>query len=125
MVIYNCDICNYTTIRKNQYQRHLNTKKHHKNAIISGNECSINEGKKKSLLRCPFCNNTFSTNTLFAQHLHDNHLTELNSVKTQNDNIYCENNINELKKITQSNTIVTQNEPTKNYVCEFCNKDFK
>lgn len=125
MVIYNCDICNYTTIRKNQYQRHLNTKKHHKNAILSGNECSINEGKKKALLRCPFCNNTFSTNTLFAQHLHDNHLTELNSVKTQNGNIYCKNNINELKNITQSNTIVTQNEPTKNYVCEFCNKDFK
>ena len=124
MVIYNCDICNYTTIRKNQYQRHLNTKKHNRNMILSGEECSLNDGQKV-LLKCPFCNDTFNTNTMFAQHLHDNHLMELNSVNPQNKNICFENNINELKTVTQSNTIVTQNEPTKNYVCEFCNKDFK
>ena len=43
MVLYNCDICNYSTIRKNQYQRHLNTKKHLKKICIGGNKVVDNK----------------------------------------------------------------------------------
>ena len=34
MVIYNCEMCNFNTKYKNDYNRHLNTKKHKNNQDI-------------------------------------------------------------------------------------------
>ena len=76
MVLYNCDICNYSTIRKNQYQRHLNTKKHLKKICIGGNKVVDNKSENM-YLKCPFCNKVFNQNTLLAKHLTDLHIEEL------------------------------------------------
>ena len=124
MVIYNCDICDYTTIRKNQYQRHLNTKKHHKK-MISSNNINLNSDKKEAILKCPFCSQIFKENSILAQHLHDVHINDLSLLsKGSNNDLFVDNCNNELKQVTQSNTIVTQNVQNR-YVCEFFNIDFK
>ena len=77
MVNYECKICNYLTIRKNQYHRHLNTKKHIEK------EKTINELKKKNMkkmssechpnvnpsLICPNCGKVFSSRQSKSRHI--------------------------------------------------------
>ena len=124
MVIYKCDICDYSTIRKNQYYRHLSTKKHNKK-LFSSNNTYLNSNKKTEILKCPFCSQIFTENNIMAQHLHDFHIDDLSLLsKETNKSLFVDNYHNELKQVTQSNTKVTQNVSNK-YVCEFCNKNFK
>ena len=49
MVLYECNICNYNTIRKNQYNRHLLTKKHitNKQKLNITNNLDINLKQSK------------------------------------------------------------------------------
>ena len=116
MVIYKCDICDYSTIRKNQYHRHLSTKKHNKK-IFSSNNTYLNSNKKTEILKCPFCSQIFTENNIMAQHLHDFHIDDLSLLsKGTKKSLFVDNYHNELKQVTQSNT---------KYVCEFCNKNFK
>lgn len=77
MVNYECNICNYSTIRKNQYQRHLKTKKHIDkeksiNSITLQNkkkmssECHPNVNRK---FFCPYCDKTFSSRQSKSRHM--------------------------------------------------------
>lgn len=141
MVLYNCEICNYNTIRRNQYQRHLSTKKHIKNVSLYGDKSniSISNSNLKLSFKCPLCSKIYERNTLLVQHLQDVHIKELSCPEKssimdntlQEDICHITNNEtttnydNESMSVTQSNTKVTQNVEQKNYVCEFCGKDFK
>ena len=100
MVLYNCDICNYSTIRKNQYQRHLNTKKHLKKVCDNGisDDNKKPKGIEKISLKCPFCSKIFNKNTLLAQHLTDFHIKELTiSENSSSDDIHVNDNIHKSK----------------------------
>ena len=50
MPIYKCELCNIKTKQKNDYNRHLNTKKHLKNIdLLIGNDTIYNYGLLKSI----------------------------------------------------------------------------
>ena len=94
MVLYECEICSYTTIRKNQYQRHLMTKKHITRCEMSNtnnnNEYSNkeNEPHKKFDFKCG-CGKEFSREDNFIRHCKH----------------YCNYN-------------------KKKFTCQFCNKSY-
>lgn len=72
MVLYECEICSYNTIRKNQYQRHLMTKKHitRVEKINSENKFeNSTEGIEplKEEFKC-ICGKSFSREDNFARH---------------------------------------------------------
>ena len=52
MFKYKCDICNYNTIRKSQYERHVITSKHQ--ALVKNNHILV-----KDELKCSNCNKTY------------------------------------------------------------------
>ena len=73
MVLYECDICNYNTIRKNQYQRHLMTKKHIANMESHGKDIDTNSmnNKNEPHTKCDFvcsCGKTFSREDNYIRH---------------------------------------------------------
>ena len=68
MVLYECKICNYNTIRKNQYNRHLNTKKHLKISSFNLNSCN-----QTITQFCPLCNVDFNKSNLLVKHLQEFH----------------------------------------------------
>lgn len=144
MVFYNCSICGYNTIRKNQYQRHLNTKKHLQN-IESNNKKNLDINCNQIVFNCPYCDITFNDNNLLFSHLTSSHMCELTgnqkSSFIDNTMMVSDENITQFvvnptkvvknKVVTQSNTKVTQSnikvtqQVTQEYICEFCNKKFK
>jgi len=85
MPIYECDYCNYNTLIKTHYNKHLNTKKHLKNMsklddiLIkkisnskSDSKMNTNEHKLcKSELMCKYCNKFF--NTIPSRRRHELH----------------------------------------------------
>ena len=95
MVVYECKLCNYTTIRKNQYQRHLTTKKHITNSEIYG----TNED-----------NNFISSGNNFIEPHKKTFLCNCGKKFTREDNFirhckyYC------------------QNKTEKKNICKFCGK---
>ena len=87
MVCYKCDLCNFITYLKGNYNQHLNTRKHKVNVdnslipmVMSTNEhkmstnehkMSTNEHKmstKKLKYSCDFCDDTFSTKANKRRH---------------------------------------------------------
>ena len=77
MVYYECKICDYETIRKNQYHRHLNTKKHIENEKGINRNQNIEETKMSSechpnVIRafvCPNCGKIFSSRQSKSRHI--------------------------------------------------------
>ena len=61
--IFNCKICNYTGKRLSQYERHLQTKKHLKQAMIT------NDNKKvpKNIYSCE-CGKIYKYNSGYSRH---------------------------------------------------------
>jgi hypothetical protein len=119
---YYCSICNFTTNLKNNYQRHIKTKKHMKNDIESGvnyddqtqNETISNTNTKLS-----------NTNTKLSNtnHQNDQKISNTNT-KLSNTNTKLSNTDVTLGNIheTQSNNNKICN--TLNYICKYCNKEF-
>ena len=82
---------------------------------------------------------SYERNTLLVQHLQEYHIKELSCSEESslddkafkedicdiNNKNYNTEYDNKTFSVTQSNTKVTQNVEQKNYVCEFCGKDFK
>ena len=67
MVLYRCELCNFNTIIKGNYTKHLNTKKHIKNSARNM-ECTSN------------------SNTI-------NYINNINHISTTNENIECADTI--------------------------------
>lgn len=73
-MIYECNICNYTTNRKSNYDNHCNSKRHEKMCIneqLKQEKTTLNEAKR-SLNHdffCDFCNLSFKKNYLLSRHL--------------------------------------------------------
>ena len=114
MVSYKCEICKFTTNIKSHFNRHLNTKKHHKNIEIQGNEekKSIKETQKRpkrdpvgskigpkrdpketqkrpsrdpvGKFECEFCNSEFKNRTHLYRHI-KNRCKVLKKQKEENE----------------------------------------
>lgn len=94
MVTYECKICNYKSIRKNQYERHLKTNKHinrekeysqNINTYSKNNNICVDVSSREDKFKkhcknqcqnnikerfiCCFCNNSYSTNYNLNKHI--------------------------------------------------------
>ena len=86
MVVYSCELCNFSTKIKTQYKTHQKTKKHQKNKEIydanigkkehKSSTNARNEHKKSTnsincdkKIRCEYCNSTFKTKANMKRHL--------------------------------------------------------
>ena len=131
MVLRKCEICNYTTQSKFNFDKHLQTKKHlHKMTQISKNEqknvekCGKNVGKssdlilettkmtekspqKSSDLICVFCSKNFSRLDSLKRHI---------SVCKLNFNIFC------IHKDPQGSKNV---EKSSDFQCHFCHNTYQ
>lgn len=67
---YSCDICNYSTNGKFNYDRHLKTKKHkEKEAMVQKESVESQLNPKKNLsYDCNFCGNSYSTASNLSKH---------------------------------------------------------
>ena len=95
MVVYECKICNYKTIRKNQYERHLITKKHISNLELYNSQktnmdeaSNTNYVEPHNMFLCS-CGKQFSREDNFLRHC----------------KYYCQEKIEK-----------------KNIVCQFCGR---
>jgi len=61
--IFNCEICNYTSKRLSQYERHLHTKKHLKQAMITNG----NKKVPKNIYSCE-CGKIYKYNSGYSRH---------------------------------------------------------
>ena len=122
MVLYTCEVCNYNTIRKNQYNRHLSTNKHNKRVIDLNNNKHI-----KSAYKCPYCSISLKDKPTLFSHINDYHLNDLTDIKAygnETGNVFkAPITINRESKTKMnylgntSNIGVTQNVETTNFVC--------
>jgi hypothetical protein len=62
--IYNCEICDYVTSSKKDYNKHTSTQKHIRNTLAT---CSNNLATEKSL-HCEFCNKPYKDRTGLWRH---------------------------------------------------------
>ena len=94
MVNYNCELCNYKTKLRGDYNKHLKTKKHQRN-ILEENGCS-----DKSL----------NTNVI-----NEKKKTQKDPKKTQNDPKRPEKDPQKTQNEPEKN---------QKFVCDFCDKEF-
>ena len=74
MVLYDCELCFYSTNQKNDYDRHLNTRKHIDNIIMYGEE-----EEKKLALKKKEHKRTQKEHKISSQH------TKKNTKRTQKE----------------------------------------
>ena len=145
MVQYNCDICNFTSYLKSNYNRHLETKKHlensenslypmvkttkdHKKTTKDHKKTSKDHKKttKNTSFTCEFCIETFTTYAHKRRH-------ELHYCKHNSNNIKILNDKNKLIKTMQKqidklieksgNTTITNNIQTNIQINSYGNED--
>ena len=109
MVLYTCEICNFSSKLKTDYKRHLKTKKHLHNIVnplsamvmntnehkMNTNEHKMNTNehtflKKNIKFQCNFCYHNFNTKASMRRH----------------QTYYCKENMNALKIINEKNKII-------------------
>ena len=67
--MYFCEVCDYKTSRKNNWERHLLSKKHQKKCFISVSKNEQNEQKtSKKKYTCQLCNEEFKSRTTLWRH---------------------------------------------------------
>jgi hypothetical protein len=93
---YICDMCNYSTSNKQNYDKHILTRKH--NIATLGNPEVIEKSIKKYV--CDFCYYSTSNKQNYEKHI----LTRRHKMETLGN-----------QKVSKS---------IKNYICEFCNKKY-
>lgn len=68
---YNCELCEFVTINKNDYSRHLKTNKHKRNILASTNKVDENiviEVKQPKSYNCEKCNYTTKDLSMYTRH---------------------------------------------------------
>ena len=82
---YCCTLCDYSTSRKSQYDRHIITRKH---------ELKQNEPKKEPLntniFVCNLCNKVFNSRTTLWRHSKECNVRNNNNNNNNNNNSYSE-----------------------------------
>ena len=103
MVLYTCEICNFSTNKTTNYQRHLQTKKHIKNE--HGNSDT---------------NTTQTQNVSFSlQHIEGENNCVLLNIEHEDGNDFFAKNI----KYPQVSTSIHKQD-TEKFLCDYCNKIF-
>ena len=103
MVLYSCNICNFSTNKTTNYNRHLQTKKHLKNVEDNNMSEDKNNEKKRE----------------------DKYINDI-LLYTKTDNIimnYHNNQHKFSKKYPEVSTSI-QNVEEEKFCCEYCNKCF-
>jgi hypothetical protein len=102
---YNCILCDYSTSRQDNYDKHILTRKH-KVRIISNNF------EPKSSLQCLYCKRLYSSKS--GLWYHHNKCTK--KVVNQDNNLNNDNIVNKL--IQQNFSLITQNQDFKELILE-------
>ena len=116
-----CEICNFTTTRKQNYDKHLLTKKH----LLNLHNCS----KPNKQFNCDACNLTFNKNIDLVRHCESKkHLINSGQIKKPNT-FYCNVcSLNFDKKSAYNKHISSKghvfNEKNKTYECNYCFEKF-
>ena len=87
-----CEICDYKCSRKADYERHLLTKKHLKNA--SKKACKTRKTRKFVEFSCKFCGVTYKHRPSLSRHLKKCKSVEFQSVENANKMLICEKEAN-------------------------------
>jgi hypothetical protein len=103
MVLYTCDICNFSTNKTTNYHRHLQTKKHIKN---------INDNSNKNYIK-------IHNNSLSINHMVSENNCVVYNIDTDND-LYNKKKLIEYPQVSTS----IQSEDTEKFLCDYCNKMF-
>ena len=69
--MYNCDVCNYTTGRKDNYLRHMKSDKHINKSAKSSKEIPIihQQQNNQSLYTCTKCSEDYKTKKHYDHHI--------------------------------------------------------
>ena len=87
-----CEICDYKCSRKADYERHLLTKKHLKNA--SKKACKTRKTRNIVDFTCKFCGMTYKHRPSLSRHLKKCKSVEFQSVDNANKMLICEKEAN-------------------------------
>jgi hypothetical protein len=122
---FRCDSCDYTTIRKYNYEKHILSRKH--NLETNGNTFAT---KSSNQLLDLICYDTSSNNTIMGK--------KYGLKKTENFATFCSNkiesiNYNDKQCIKSSiennygvkNTKKNATKSSNTIICDFCSKEFK
>jgi len=66
---FNCKLCDFYTLQKSDFQRHLSTRKHQYAVARKSEETGGNEKNGLSYLECKNCNNRFFSNSGLWKHM--------------------------------------------------------
>jgi hypothetical protein len=108
---YSCDICHYTTCRKSQYDRHINTSKH----IIVTNNVTSETTKVPKELFC-VCGELFNNRTTLWRHKNKCELLYCNNDEHAVENYATHENTNSDNDIIMM--VIKQNKELKDFLVE-------
>ena len=112
-----CDMCDYSTSRKSQYDRHLSTSKHLHNSQILQNTTDL--VPKVSDFVCSNCNKIYKHHSSLYNHKKNCKINE-----TENDEIEKNEIIKNIdKKDDLINYLIKENQEFKNLILEIVKKD--
>ena len=112
---YTCNLCDFKTIYKTGYKRHLKTNKHNKRegGFINRDKMidliEIIHGDKDLLFKCNKCEKEFKRKWDLERHL--------------NKKNPCKKIIQDIQKYPKNDELIEKNE--KQFGCDFCKKSYK
>lgn len=92
---YECELCDYSSVRLSQFNRHLGTRKHHENVCRTSTYEKSSVPKKSSDLQkneeeyiCEMCDVKFTTSKTYNKHLNsDRHRTMLKKLNVKDKEV--------------------------------------
>jgi hypothetical protein len=112
-----CDMCDYSTSRKSQYDRHLSTSKHLHNSQILQNTTDL--VPKVSDFVCSNCNKIYKHHSSLYNHKKNCKINETENNENENNEIIK----NTDKKDDLINYLIKENQEFKNLILEIVKKD--
>lgn len=121
MAKYNCDVCDYHTDHKSNYNRHMTSKTHMKN------QPNYVEEKKEKEFHCEVCSKDYSSKVTFQRHLksklhelNSQRVNEVSKVERDGEQVYkcnlCKSKVNYYYSQYKSNVTRHVNEVHKNLI---------
>jgi len=109
---YNCNICDYFTSRKDNFQKHFTTDKHQKRLLetnLKQNETKVGESSQKvgkeKIFFCQDCQTNFGSRTTLWRHKNKCEIINKNSEYENKDITFITNIVTEvIKELTNQNT---------------------